>query len=200
MANGIEARSLERGVNGSSIIIDREKLLRRDTGTKGVYEAALKNVLLKIGIDIGISSYYEPVRLVLPGREDPYIPDFLVDIEIRGRLVLLEPHPSKTRPHWKRRIRKARDLYGDYFYFIQVGRYTGSRSFVRLAEDQTIKTVDELWTLPMIRPDNWTSTERGPDRFRGVKIGDQSFLISSSEWESIATTHIEDLVRRAKRQ
>ncbi len=134
-----------------------ETLLRAETLVKSMYEEAFKECLL----DLGVRSYYEPFHLwVGPyhGRELTYTPDFLTDLSLNGRHVLLEPHPLRLSKHNRihndlSKFERFKLRYGKEFYFVLASDMDYDvihhRSRMSLS-----KFSDEYWEIPHIWQDD----------------------------------------------
>ncbi len=87
----------------SRVQLQREPLLSmpvltRETRVKSRYEEVFRTCLL----EADISSSYEPFRFYLhkysEGKEITYTPDFVTELTVNGKTVLLEPHPMRSMP------------------------------------------------------------------------------------------------------
>jgi hypothetical protein len=134
-----------------------EALLRAETPVKSMYEEAFKECLL----DLGVRSYYEPFHLwVGPyhGRDLTYTPDFLTELSLNGRQVLLEPHPLRLSKHYRihndiSKFEKFKSMYGKRFYFILASDICDETIHHR-SRTPISKFADEYWEVPHIWQDD----------------------------------------------
>lgn len=139
------------------VLLRDSKVLTRKTEVKGIYETAMKDLLLKKDLLV----FYEPVKFRIPRSEssniqfnDDYPPDFLTTLFVNGRQVLIELHISD--PNYLERIGRFREIWGDRFYYILVKsnlidkRYTGVE-VEGDGEGELGKYVNEFWRMPKIR-------------------------------------------------
>lgn len=137
---------------GSLVYFPGKSLLRENTYVRGPYESSLKDVLL----EMGIRSYYEPTDLEIY-RIGSYKPDFVTDMRMNGKRVILEPHRTNGKHgglSWNQKMLIVKDIYGCLFYFIHINSWRVKRPLVlRFGED---KHVDERWNIPKIGdPESW---------------------------------------------
>ena len=134
-----------------------EALLRTETAVKSAYEEIFKECLL----DLGVKSYYEPFSLwVGPchGGDLTYTPDFLTELSLNGRQVLLEPHPLRLSKHHRihndiMKFEKFKSKYGGRFYFILASDLCDDTIHER-ARTPLYKFSDEYWEVPHIWHDS----------------------------------------------
>ncbi|MDE1768207.1 MAG: hypothetical protein KGH64_04595 [Candidatus Micrarchaeota archaeon] len=148
-------------------------LLRHDTEVKGQYEPVIKAILL----EAGIRAHYEPFMLRLPSGMR-WLPDFLLDMEFRGRKILLEPHGQFSGHRRNTKLSEALRVYGDLLYIVDIRinrKVSTSYRITNLAN----KVADERWILPKI--------DANPE------LDDVNRLI----WMDLARKELNQLIERA---
>ena len=140
------------GANGTRA----EALLRAETLVKSDYEKAFKECLL----DMGVKSYYEPFS---PGsglstEGIHHTPDFLTDLTINGRQVLLEPHPLRLSRHHRIyndivKFERFKSKFGQRFYFVLASDLCDETIHYR-SRKPVSKFADEYWEVPHIWQDD----------------------------------------------
>lgn len=78
---------------------------------KSGWEKKTANILSKMNISYG----YETITFPLPG--DTYTPDFILDLEVQGRRIILEPHYEMSRKQ-ARKYALFKRTYGHAFMLI----------------------------------------------------------------------------------
>ncbi len=143
-----EAKERLNSLNG-------DKVLSAQTEIKSVYENAFKGCLL----EFGIGSSYEPFSFVVGHYLDKtitYTPDFLTELTVKNRRVILEPHPMR----YMDRERMYMDLtkfnlfkknYREAFYLIVASDLDkpvmDSKAGIRVSLSDSL---DEYWTISRV--------------------------------------------------
>ncbi len=113
-----------------------------DTKVKTDYEKMFKSLFLELDIRV----YYEPFSLLVrksEHREITFTPDFVTDLWVGGRNVLIEPHSMRYALQSSvikdlKKLRSFREAFGDIFYLVVASDLAGD------PED----AMDEYWETP----------------------------------------------------
>jgi predicted nuclease of restriction endonuclease-like RecB superfamily len=110
----------------------------RDTKVKNQEEEAVKMALL----DSGINSYYEYGEFALP-KNHAYLPDFITELRVNGKQVILEPHGNVTGKYLAK-LNDFRNIYG--FYVVIFLTRDPKRNISNGVNPKNY--VDEFWSMP----------------------------------------------------
>ncbi len=128
--------------------------LVQETKMQSGYEEVFKSVILELGLRVD----YEPFSLRLgnfAGREMIFTPDFVTDLTMDGRQVIIDPHGmhNHERDEIIRELARFRlfgSIYKKRFYFIMASDL-GTQA-LKLRTGATLGSViDEYWETPVDR-------------------------------------------------
>lgn len=122
--------------------------LTPNTEMKSWYEEVFKNSLLKLRINAD----YEPFSLLVGRhlrRDITYTPDFVTDLEIKGRRVIVEPHGMQFQSLKKidrmmAKLKFFRNGYKNHFYLIMASDLAYECLKLRSISDPR-EVIDEYW-------------------------------------------------------
>ncbi len=134
--------------------LDESSRLRTNSRTMGVYEDALKEILL----ELGIRSYYEPLQFAIGhprNKDDVWPPDFVTDLRVGGKRVIIETHNSVDGTY-KARLQAFLEGHGESYYLIVLQSRKNFELPMEISRDPVDgingnKYADEIWRLPGIR-------------------------------------------------
>jgi hypothetical protein len=159
-----------------------QSLLCAETVVKSLYEKVFKECLL----ERGVTAWYEPRNWVLGpfvGKTITYKPDFITDLTLNGRQVILETHPmaANTKDQLNNdlfKFSRFKAQFGNKFYLIMASDLSevviNFRSRIPLSD-----SVHEYWEMPYIRLSDTTG-------------------MSEAQAKEIVRSHIDGLLRRAR--
>jgi hypothetical protein len=157
--------------------------LTSETKMKSGYEELFKSCFLNLGMKVD----YEPFSLVV-GRyintEITYTPDFVTDLRIRGKLVLIEPHGMKYHSHKQIaaqmiKLKLLRMAYPSMFYLVVASDLEPKTLRFRIMNDPWA-IMNEYWETQL------------PERGTMTRAREDAKIMTS------ITARLKDLVRRSK--
>ncbi len=191
-----EKTHLGTGRNGEQVLLDESTLLKPQTMVRSPYEAAVKEILLKRGM----RAYYEPFILELAPHTKSFNLDFLIDVKLDGRLVMLEPHHGRIEQQKRVMLGEA---FGNLFYFVHIN--WGGTIFLDYNKRMKPKNrvldytgMDERWIVPIIGTLK-IGTENIP---KGYVRAPEGFAYNKKEYrrlKRILNRQIRHLIRRANK-
>ncbi len=150
--------------------------LRAATVVKSPYEQAFKECLL----ELGVKSYYEPFRLWVGSRQTiTYTPDFVTELSIDGRRVIIEPHPMGGGAYYRmhRDLHKFRGFESKYrcaYYLVLASDF--SEETLRRNTGMPLRAfTDEYWQIPHIIPGD--SNGHSPATVKEIALGHMEVLL-----------------------
>ncbi len=129
--------------------------LLQDTKVKSEYEKLFKTRLLALGVQVD----YEPFSLLVgknDGRGITYTPDFVTNLEINGKQVIIEPHCMLYHPLGAikaevTKLKMFKQAYKNRFYLVIASDMSLEVLKFRVETDLN-RVIDEYWETPQNRP------------------------------------------------
>ena len=164
------------------LALNDRTLLSQKTDLKSGFETAFRESLEAFGI----RAHYEPFRFsVTCGNwRTQFTPDFVTDLRINGRRVLLEPHGMRMANSLKidqdlTKFGKFLENYGRWFYLVVASNLPMEVIPFRIGH-QPPKFADEYWfidrkehPIPNVRTHDANLLEEVQKKFRGfLRTGD----------------------------
>lgn len=159
---------------------DKHEYLSSRTPIENVHERIFRDCL----IDLGIRASYEPFRLYLRGNakgSTAYKPDFVTNLSVNGRLVILEPHLMKGGTVGRilddiNKFVEFKSIYKEVFYLVVASDLNDFA--LKFRTSVPLKSyLDEYWEIP-------------------GKIGNDKEM---SLAKGVVKSHLEGLLTRLKR-
>jgi predicted nuclease of restriction endonuclease-like RecB superfamily len=117
---------------------ENDHFTSKDTKVKNMEEEAVKTALL----DSGINSYYEYGEFALP-KNHAYLPDFITEMRVNGKQVVLEPHGNVTVKYLMK-LHDFKKIYG--FYVVVFLTRDPDRNIGKGVNPKDY--IDEFWAIP----------------------------------------------------